>query len=151
MTRTRLLLALALLIAAAAPATAATLEWDRNAEPEVAGYQVYIGSASRQYNVVIDVGSAVSWRITNLVAGTTYWFAVTAYTGDRLESDFSEEISWRVPYPRPLPPLRIRIGETNPPSVNVPIMAGTELGVWRQIGAISLFGTNVAEFLKSGQ
>ena len=39
-----------------------TLEWDPNAEPDLAGYKVYYGYASGNYSQVIDVGNQASWQ-----------------------------------------------------------------------------------------
>ena len=56
-----------------------TLEWDPNAEPDLAGYKLYYGTASRDYAQVIDVGDTSTYTVTNLTAGDTYYFAVTAH------------------------------------------------------------------------
>jgi hypothetical protein len=72
-----------------------TLEWDRNPEPNVAGYRVYSGRQSRVYGSVLDVGNqTVAQLPTN--PGTTF-YAVTAYDDTGLESDFSEEVSYTPP------------------------------------------------------
>jgi hypothetical protein len=73
----------------------ASLAWDRNTEPEVAGYRAYSGFSSETYSSVIDTGQSTTLPLTNLVAGKKYYFAVTAYTADKLESDFSSEV-WYV-------------------------------------------------------
>ncbi len=76
---------------------APSLEWDPNPEPSIGGYNVYSGEASRyysRYTRVIDVGSQTSLLLTNLNAGVTYFFAVTAYDAGRVESPFSDEISY---------------------------------------------------------
>ena len=71
-----------------------SLEWEPNPEPYVAGYNVYIGEKSRNYTRVIDVGLETRLPLTNLNAGVTYFLAVTAYDIDRLESPFSDEVSY---------------------------------------------------------
>jgi hypothetical protein len=80
----------------AAQATAPTLEWDPNPEPTVVGYNVYIGTSSGNYTQVVDVGATTSLPLTNLSAAVTYYFAVTAYDTQRLESPFSDEV-WYTP------------------------------------------------------
>ena len=77
-----------------AHAIAPVLEWDPNPEPTIAGYNVYTGTASGNYTQVIDVGLQTSVPLTNLLAGVTHFFAVTAYDTDRLESPFSDEVSY---------------------------------------------------------
>lgn len=69
------------------------LEWDPNVD-DVAGYKVYSGEKSREYDHVVDVGTQTSLALTNLDPGITYYFAVTAYDANFLESDFSDEISY---------------------------------------------------------
>lgn len=147
----RTLLCLMVLVAAVVCSTAVTLEWDRNSEPVVTGYRIYAGTNSRVYHIMVDVGDTNVCALTNLTRGLTYYFAATAYTGDGLESDFSEEVSYTVPKPRPLPPARLRLEGTNqPPRLHVPIEVGTDFGIWKQIGSIELYGTNVSQFLRLG-
>ena len=72
--------------------TNVTLAWDP-AEQNVAGYRLYYGGASREYQLVIDVGFATSCALpADLLIGTAYFFAVTAYNHSGIESDFSSEI-----------------------------------------------------------
>ena len=87
-----------ILLAYAADSGTVTLAWD-GSDPNVAGYRLYYGSESRTYPVVIDVGPATSCSVSNLVFGTTYFFAVTAYSHFGMESDFSSEIVY-APGPR---------------------------------------------------
>ena len=69
-----------------------TLEWDSNVEQDLAGYIVYYGIASRDYDYDVDVGEETSCTISNLYSGNTYYFAVTAYDIDGNESPYSAEI-----------------------------------------------------------
>ena len=55
-----------------------TLAWDPNTEPDVAGYKVYYGSGSRNYDHVMDVGNSTNCVVTGLELGRTYYFAATA-------------------------------------------------------------------------
>lgn len=71
----------------------AVLTWDPNSESDLAGYKVYVGTASQGYNPPIDVGNVTTWTVTGLSVGTTYSFAVTAYNLSGSESDFSNEVS----------------------------------------------------------
>lgn len=79
-------------------ANAVELMWDRNPEPEVSGYKVYIGGASRSYHTVIDVGNTLSHNLDRFKGSSSnYYFAVTAYVTydgtNTLESPFSEEVT----------------------------------------------------------
>lgn len=81
----------------AATAAEVTLAWDPNADKNVAGYNLYYGSASRSYPHSTDVGNVTISTIEQLQEGRTYYFAVTAYDTGGNESAFSNEISYTVP------------------------------------------------------
>jgi hypothetical protein len=69
-----------------------TLAWDPNPEPSVQGYRVYYGKSSGLYTSVVDAGNNTDSVIMGLEAGTTYYFACTAYSATGDESNFSNEI-----------------------------------------------------------
>jgi hypothetical protein len=70
------------------------LVWNSNPEADLAGYKVYSGTRSRQYTAVVDVGDVTQYELTNLLAGTTNFFSVTAYNAEGLESALSPEVSY---------------------------------------------------------
>jgi hypothetical protein len=79
----------------AAPAPVqATLEWDPNSEPDLAGYKLHYGLASGSYTSVVDVGNQTSYTLTGLTAGTTYYIAATAYNTSGLQSTYSNEVAF---------------------------------------------------------
>jgi hypothetical protein len=80
-----------------------TLAWDPGAAPDIAGYRLYSGTASGVYTKVTEVGNATTTAVSNLGAGTTYFFAVTAYNTAGLESPPSNQISYTVPLSSPTP------------------------------------------------
>jgi hypothetical protein len=82
-------------------ASAVTLEWDRNPEPNVAGYRVYSGRQSRVYSTVVDVGNVTIAQLPT-APGTTF-YAVTAYDDEGLESEFSEEVFYTAAVTNRLP------------------------------------------------
>lgn len=71
----------------------ATLGWNANAEPDIAGYKIYQGTTSGIYTVVYDVGNVLTYTVAGLTMGTTYYFAITAYDISLNESGFSAEVS----------------------------------------------------------
>jgi hypothetical protein len=71
-----------------------TLAWDPSPQAGVSGYIVYHGLASGSYAWSTNVGNQTTALIGDLVEGTTYYFAVTSYATNGLESDFSNEISF---------------------------------------------------------
>jgi hypothetical protein len=71
-----------------------TLVWDSVIHPDVAGYMVYYGTSSGDYDVSLDVGNWTSVTIAGLDGSETYYFAATAYSIYGEESDFSNEVQW---------------------------------------------------------
>lgn len=95
--------ALILIVRAALADASVTLAWDASPSPEVTGYRIYYGVGSRSYTNVVTVGNVLTATVTGLKPGVTYYFAATAFEGSGLESDFSNEVSYTVPVPRPAP------------------------------------------------
>ena len=75
-----------------APITFLTLVWDRNPEPDIAGYKVYYGRVSGDYTQLVTVTNPRA-KIGVSSSRTTY-FAVTAYNTNGVESDLSDEVHW---------------------------------------------------------
>lgn len=71
----------------------ATLTWNVNTSSSVAGYKVYMGTASGVYSLPTDVGNVLTYQVNNLQVNTTYYFAVTDYNTSGVESGFSNEVS----------------------------------------------------------
>jgi hypothetical protein len=78
-----------------------TLSWDAPTHrvdatllTNLAGYRVYYGLAEGDYPNKVEVNSPVltSIELTGLPSGT-YWFVVTAYDADGLESGYSAWVS----------------------------------------------------------
>lgn len=84
---------MALLIALFLFAETVTVSWYANTESDLAGYHIYLGTESKNYDRDIDVaGSDTMFAGISLQSGTQYFFAVTAYDTAGNESDFSEEV-----------------------------------------------------------
>jgi hypothetical protein len=74
-----------------------TLAWDASSDPDVAGYKVYYGGASRAYTNCVDAGNVTQLTIYGLIPGATYYFAATTYDRWGNESDFSNEATFQAP------------------------------------------------------
>jgi hypothetical protein len=85
-----------LLGASEASAGQATLIWNANTEPDLAGYKLYYGTASRTYPFSVNVGNQISYVLSGLLNGQIYFFAVTAYDLGGNESGLSAEVSMTV-------------------------------------------------------
>ena len=68
-----------------------TLEWEASSG-DIAGYKVYQGPSSKNYDVTLDVGNWTSVTIADLEDGEAYYFSVTAYNLEDSESEYSNEV-----------------------------------------------------------
>jgi hypothetical protein len=76
------------------PTKSATITWSANTEADLAGYRVYVGTRSGVYSVgSYEVVGRTSFTVPNLLVGTTYIFAVTAFDKTGQESTKSSEFS----------------------------------------------------------
>ena len=78
------------------PALAAEIAWDPNQEQDLAGYNVYYGTASGVYNgpgSPINVGNVNSYRLLDLNPGQIYFIALKAYDTLGNENGYSNEVS----------------------------------------------------------
>ena len=73
------------------------LAWDPDSVSDLAGYKIYYGTASGNYQGNVDVGNVTTYTLNDLTIGTTYYVAATAYTVSGLESSFSNEVMYTVP------------------------------------------------------
>jgi hypothetical protein len=73
------------------PTVSVALSWPASADPSVTGYKVYYGAASGAYTNSLNVGLATAATVSNLAAGTRYYFAATAYNSSGAESPYSNE------------------------------------------------------------
>jgi len=86
-----------------AHSTEVTLAWGPNIEPDLAGYKLYYksGSSGPPYNGTgatdgnspVDVGNVTEFIVHGLTDGVTYFFVVTAYDTEDLESGYSNEVN----------------------------------------------------------
>ena len=73
------------------------LTWSPNSDADLAGYKLYRGPSSGQYNWVKDVGMSTIIQVDDLSPNQTYFFTVTAYNKSKLESDPSNVVQYTVP------------------------------------------------------
>lgn len=81
------------------PTGSVTLQWDPNTEPDLAGYKVYSSTLSGLYGDPIATlpPSVTTYQSTGLVKGVTYFFVVSAYNSQGIESLPSEEVARTIP------------------------------------------------------
>lgn len=86
----------------------ATVTWNANTEPDLAGYKIYYGTSARTgtdpktctmcgYTTKVDVGKVTSYTFNSLTDGQTYYFSVAAYDTSNNESSFSAQVSKVIP------------------------------------------------------
>lgn len=75
----------------------AGLSWSANAEPDLAGYKVYIGTQSGLYDAPITLGTVTAYNATNLASGKTYYFCISAFNSASNQSPCSAEVSKPLP------------------------------------------------------
>jgi hypothetical protein len=88
-----LIFAISLIMISAAFAKQIIIAWDASTDPNVVGYKVYYGTASKNYGPPVDVGNRTTFALGGLSAGQTYYLSLTAYNSTGTESSFSNEVS----------------------------------------------------------
>jgi hypothetical protein len=69
------------------------VSWDASRSNDVVGYRVYYGTNSGAYSFEVNAGDALSQAIVLPQRGR-WFFAVTAYNTNLVESDFSNEVQY---------------------------------------------------------
>ncbi len=136
-----------------------TLAWDPETGDFIAGYRLYSGIASQTYTNMLDVGNTTSATFSNLTAGTTYYFAVTAYDLAGLESAFSGEVSCTIPV-NPSAPANLNVAftptqgavltGTAPPGNAYDVLVSTDLSSWTAIGSVVTDANGTLQFTEPG-
>jgi hypothetical protein len=91
------LLAACLTASAGTAQQTVSLAWNPDPDSATAGYVLYSGLASGNYSFRTNVGMNTKTTIGGLTAGSTNYFAVTAYNSAGVEGPPSGEISYLVP------------------------------------------------------
>ena len=117
------------------------LEWQADSEDDLGGYKVYYGTSSRTYSQVLDIGNVAKTQLQGLIAGQTYYAAVTAYDVSGNESAYSPEVSATATYgPRLLlgPGWNLIALPFTPPNPDIAValspFSGTYEEVWTYEG-----------------
>jgi hypothetical protein len=125
----------------------ASLAWNPVTNSAVAGYAFYLGSTNGIYSSRFDVGTNTNITLTGLQAGSTNYFAVTAYNSARMEGPASVQVSYLVPgLVRLAPPAQ----RGAPVTVSFPVAAGhwyeiqgsTNLVSWTNLWQTSISTSN---------
>jgi len=74
-----------------------SLAWNASVTPFVAGYKTHYGTASGVYTASVNADTNLAATVTGLTPGVVYYFAVTAYASNGVESVFSNELTNRLP------------------------------------------------------
>jgi PKD repeat protein len=104
-----------------------TLAWDASSDPAVDGYVLHYGTQSGAYSQQLDVGMQTTATLSDLVAGQSYFFAVTAYDQQNGNvSDFSNEVSTSLPPagPSDMASSTITVLSSPPPTALAPAPPG---------------------------
>jgi hypothetical protein len=96
MGRMALMSGVAFLMLHAATAFGAEISLAWKPSVNAVGYNVYYGVAHRDYTSSLDAGPNTMMTVTGLEPGQTYYFAVTAYNANDVESRYSNEVTNRV-------------------------------------------------------
>ena len=115
----------------------ATIKWNNVGNPELGGYKIYYGTASGSYAAPLIVGSISSYKLTGLINGTTYYFAVSAMNSVGVESAKSAEMTAKPIYDITAPAISTftAIASLELPAVAISLFATDNVG-----------GTGVAEY-----
>jgi hypothetical protein len=120
--RLLIILALLLLFSLAARAVSVNVLFDDNVNLGVS-YRIHWGTTSGVYPNSLSIGTNKVGTVTNLLSGTRYFFAVTAFT-PTVTSDFSAEVQHVTAI---VPPVNVRA------VTNITQAALSPSGPWKDI------------------
>jgi hypothetical protein len=85
---------LSLFTANAIQTASVKITWTPSLSTNVAGYDIYYGTASSNYTHSVSVSNVTDVTVAGLTNGTTYYFAAKSYTGTGVLSLFSQQIAF---------------------------------------------------------
>ena len=90
-------------------ALGATLSWDANTDEVTTGYCLCYSTTEESLTPKVDLNNATKEDIGNVISystdsltladDTTYYFVVTAYNSEKVESGPSNMVLWKTPLP----------------------------------------------------
>jgi hypothetical protein len=120
-----------------------SLAWDPSPEPEIACYLLYVGTNSGIYSRTnVYAGTQTFATVSNMTPETVYFFSVTAFASNGMQSDSSSELVYTnaiAPTPpvisritdqsmtlnSTLPPIAFTISDTDTPLNNLVLSAAS--------------------------
>lgn len=129
-----------------------SLAWNASKDKQVAGYFLHYGTESSNYTARINVSKKKpAITVPGLKEGATYYFTVTSYDSQGVESLPSKEISYIVPgilalgeRTNPGDPARIKFPVA--PRHKYEIQATDDMRTWVTIGQVKGVANNWVEF-----
>ena len=117
------------------------IAWDENSERDLAGYRVYWGTSSKQYQHFVDVGFRTTFELVDLPEGVRHYLAVTALDWWGNESSFSNQVHAYAGEP-PLLPEDVELSVNYPNPFNpgtffnltLPAPMHVDLAVFNRLG-----------------
>ncbi|MBI3968308.1 MAG: Ig-like domain-containing protein [Chloroflexi bacterium] len=77
------------------------LRWRPSPSPDVAGYTIYVGTQSGQYDRIFDAGLTTSYRIEDVTPGATYYVVMRSYDRSGQFGPTTTEASLTLPAAHP--------------------------------------------------
>ena len=135
------------------PGQSVTLAWSPVTNADLAGYNVYYGSASHTYTNVTSVGNCDKRDDFGFGGRWTYYFAATAFSTAGLESGYSAEVSYSVPIdtshseaPSHAHPKQFILTVTGTVGHVYEIQASQDLMTWTVIGTVTVGASGSLNF-----
>lgn len=138
----------------ALPTTSVTVAWDSSPSTTVTGYKLYYSIAAGTYTATnsVDVGNVTTYQVNYplLKPGTKQFLVVTAYDATKLESGFSNEISFMIP----LPPLNVHMTPqalviNSFTGANLVVESSSDLKTWSSTNLTALSDTTTIPIMKT--
>jgi len=129
----------------------ASLAWNASTDTNVVGYVLSYGNTSGIHPVRVGVGANTVGTVRTLTPGQTYFFVVTAYNAEGVESGPSNEVAFIVPGTlalmpglNPGDPMRLKFPVS--PSHWYEVQASANLRTWATVWQTAAGSNYWAEF-----